>query len=83
MAVQEGLFDPEPYRRTDAESLPYLGADPALSDEGLAGDRYGWLLGLLPTPTAPACDSCRRPTILGAVPLVWVCPRCHPREVSG
>ncbi|MFI6981537.1 phosphoadenosine phosphosulfate reductase family protein [Embleya sp. NPDC050154] len=40
---------------------------------------FGWLSALLPPPVAPACPQCRTPMALGAIPLLWECPRCeHP-----
>ncbi|MEU0940731.1 hypothetical protein [Embleya sp. NPDC005971] len=79
---QGGLFEAQPFTRREADSLPYIGAPAEALTEDLAGDKYGWLLGLVSMPEALDCEQCHQPMTLGTVPLVWTCPRCHPRECA-
>ncbi|MFC4529136.1 hypothetical protein [Sphaerisporangium dianthi] len=78
---QAALFALDPSADGPVSGVPYLGADPAVSDAALVGDGYGWLAAALPAPAAPPCPDCTLPQILPAsAPVLWTCPRCHPLE---
>lgn len=76
-------FDPAPAPEEQVSGARAGQFDPAAWDAALSGDGYGWLAGLLPEPTAPACERCARPMRLPvAAPVLWACPACHPEEAA-
>jgi hypothetical protein len=77
------LFDLEPAPAEPVSGVPAGRFTPTAYDATLTGDGYGWLAGLLPAPTPPACEGCGRPmTLPAAAPVLWACPACHPGEAS-
>jgi hypothetical protein len=81
MTDQIRLFTPDT-SPTVASGITATRTDPATSDAALAGDGYGWLTALLPTPQPPDCEACGTAMALPAsAPVLWTCPACHPQEV--
>jgi len=81
--AQAALFTVEAEPAAPVSGVPAGRFGPAAYDAALAGDGYGWLAGLLPTPQSPACEGCGRPMSLpAAAPVLWACPACHPGEAS-